>query len=73
MQFYSGPLMHFLSGVDTALFAGFDVVHHRNLWITDGTAGGTQEITATGPASEGLLEDGVVPDFTLLPGSTPFH
>ena len=71
--FYGGFSPHFAVIGSKALFAGFDAAHHRNLWITDGTAGGTQEITATGPASQGLLEDGVVPDFTLLPGSTPFH
>jgi ELWxxDGT repeat protein len=70
--FYGGFSPGFAAIGSKALFAGFDAAHHRNLWITDGTDAGTQEITAAGAASQGLLEDGVVPDFTLLPGSSPF-
>jgi ELWxxDGT repeat protein len=50
-----------------ALLAGFDASHHRNLWVTDGTAAGTVELKVAGSARQGLLEDGVVPDFTPLP------
>jgi len=70
--FYGGFSPDFAAIGSKVLFAGFDAAHHRNLWITDGTAAGTQEVTAAGAASQGLLEDGVVPDFTLLPGSSPF-
>ena len=41
-----------------ALFAGYDASGHTNLWVTDGTAAGTSELTAVG-ASSGLNPSGI--------------
>ena len=54
------------------LFAGYDVNGHVNLWVTDGTAAGTSELTATGAYSGGLSPS----DFTVfspLPVSSDFN
>jgi ELWxxDGT repeat protein len=45
-----------------ALFSGFDVAGHVNLWVTDGTAAGTSELTAAGASPSGLSPS----DITLL-------
>jgi len=37
------------------LFAGLDKNGHNNLWVTDGTAAGTSEISVTGVGSGGLF------------------
>ena len=49
-----------------ALFAGTDAGGHQNLWITDGTAGGTSELSLAEANSEGLFSNSTVPSFTLF-------
>jgi ELWxxDGT repeat protein len=49
------------------LFEGTDSLNRKNLWVTDGTAAGTSELTITGVSSSGLLSAGD-PDFTALAG-----
>ena len=41
-----------------AIFAGYDASGNTNLWVTDGTAAGTSELTAVGAAS-GLNPSGI--------------
>src|SRR5438105_289898 len=38
-----------------AIFRGTDASGHLNLWVTDGTAAGTSELTVAGASSSGLL------------------
>jgi hypothetical protein len=47
-----------------AVFAGGNV--NVNLWMTDGTATGTSELTVSGALSQGLFRGIVDPDFTAL-------
>jgi hypothetical protein len=58
-----------------AIFQGTDTSGHRNLWVTDGTATGTIELTVNGTSSSGLLADAdespAAPYFTVL-GSKAF-
>jgi ELWxxDGT repeat protein len=48
------------------LFEGYDAFGHIGLWVTDGTAAATSELTVAGANSNGLLNVGGVPDFTVL-------
>ena len=48
------------------LFAGTDAGGHQNLLITDGTAGGTSELSVAEANSEGLFSNSTVPSFTLF-------
>jgi hypothetical protein len=50
------------------LFTGFDQNGDDNLWVTDGTAAGTSEISVAGVASEGLFGPDPIPYFAALPG-----
>jgi ELWxxDGT repeat protein len=50
------------------LFAGLDKNEDNNLWVTDGTAAGTSEISAAGAGSEGLFGPPLAPPyFAALP------
>jgi ELWxxDGT repeat protein len=49
-----------------AVFSGYDASDHINLWVTDGTAAGTSEITPAGAYYYGLLDVDGGPDFTAL-------
>lgn len=52
-----------------AVFRGTDASGHLNLWVTDGTAAGTSELTVAGAYSGGLLYTTsafINPDFTVL-------
>ena len=51
-----------------ALFAGKDTNGHVNLWVTDGTSGGTSELTVAGIGSLGLEPSW----FTVLGGKVLF-
>jgi ELWxxDGT repeat protein len=55
-----------------ALFAGYDGSSHLNLWVTDGTAAGTSELTISGAYSGGLFTASANPDFTVLGGEVLF-
>ena len=55
-----------------AVFSGYDASDHINLWVTDGTAAGTSELTPAGAYYYGLLDLGVSPDFTALGGRLLF-
>jgi len=53
---YSGGLLYsgdpdFTVFGSKVLFAGFDASNHDNLWVTDGTAAGTSELTGASPAA----------------------
>jgi ELWxxDGT repeat protein len=53
------------------LFAGQDATGNSNLWVTDGTAGGTTELAVAGANPGGLFDlnhfpDGFSPGFTVL-------
>ncbi len=39
-----------------AVFSGLDASDHINLWVTDGTAAGTSELTPAGAYYYGLLD-----------------
>jgi ELWxxDGT repeat protein len=58
-----------------ALFAGVDTLNRENLWITDGTAEGTQELLIPGESSDGLLSFSWsgTPGFTVLGGEVLFE
>jgi hypothetical protein len=58
-----------------AVFSGLDASDHINLWVTDGTAAGTNELTPAGAYYYGLLDigGGVSPDFTALGGRILFE
>lgn len=53
------------------LFEGRDSSGNINLWVTDGTAGGTSELSATGAASSGLFSN-VFPSFTTFGSKAVF-
>jgi hypothetical protein len=55
-----------------ALFSGYDTHVHINLWVTDGTAAGTSELTVAGANSSGLFYGGGSPQFTVLGGKALF-
>jgi ELWxxDGT repeat protein len=52
------------------LFAGADSNGNENLWVTDGTASGTSELSVTGTGS--LFNKGYLPSFTVLGGKALF-
>jgi hypothetical protein len=53
------------------LFQGWDAGDHLNLWVTNGTAAGTKELTGANP--DGLFSlDASPPDFTVLGGKVLF-
>ena len=55
------------------LFEGWDAIDHLNLWVTDGTAAGTKELTVAGANPGGLFSlDASPPDFTVLGGKVVF-
>jgi ELWxxDGT repeat protein len=52
-----------------ALFEGYDARGVDGLWVTDGTAAGTHELTVAGSYASGLFANVSAPDFTVV-GST---
>ena len=44
-------------GGGKAVFEGYDVLGHVNLWVTDGTAAGTSEIVAVGAKGKNLCHE----------------
>jgi ELWxxDGT repeat protein len=59
-----------------ALFAGFDSNGHINLWVTDGTSGGTSELTVTNADPSGLFYNNgtaLNPDFTVVGNKVLFE
>jgi ELWxxDGT repeat protein len=58
------------------MFAGTDSAGDQGLWVTNGTAAGTHELTGIkGANAAGLLggPTGFVPDFTSLNGEVLFR
>jgi ELWxxDGT repeat protein len=59
-----------------ALFEGNDAIDHLNLWLTDGTSAGTNELMPAGADPSGLFYfDGQStqdPDFTTFGGKALF-
>jgi ELWxxDGT repeat protein len=55
------------------LFSGLDAAGDIGLWVTDGTAGGTYELTNISNANAGGLFDGYFPAFTVLNGKVLFN
>jgi ELWxxDGT repeat protein len=53
------------------LFEGEDASGHEGLWVTDGTAAGTNELTVAGAWSGGLFNSND-PDFTIFGGKVLF-
>jgi ELWxxDGT repeat protein len=51
-----------------AVFSGYDASGNLNLWVTNGTAAGTSELSAAGAYPAGLLNNtsDSNPDFTVL-------
>jgi ELWxxDGT repeat protein len=58
---------------DKVLFSGLDAAGNIGLWVTDGTAGGTYELTNISNANAGGLFDGYFPAFTVLNGKVLFN
>ena len=56
-----------------AVFSGYDASGYINLWVTDGTAAGTSELSPAGAYHYGLLETDGGPDFTDLDGRILFE
>lgn len=57
-----------------ALFVGYDSRGDANLWVTDGTSGGTSELSVAGAFSAGLFApQGFFADFTPLGGNLLFR
>ena len=57
------------------MFSGTDAARNNGLWETDGTAGGTHELTGISGANAGGLFAGPVffsPDFTAINGKVVF-
>jgi hypothetical protein len=64
--FYGGGFPQFTILGGKALFAGVDASLHVNLWTTDGTSSGTNELVAVGANPHGLLVDGPSNQLGLL-------
>jgi ELWxxDGT repeat protein len=61
--------------VTKAVFEGLDGSANESLWVTNGTAGGTRELTPAGADSQGIFFSGdpsFSPDFTVLAGNALF-
>jgi ELWxxDGT repeat protein len=57
-----------------ALFDGVDGVGYRGLWVTNGMAAGTFELTGISGANTGSIFDpGRIPDFTVFNGEVLFN
>jgi ELWxxDGT repeat protein len=77
---YSGGVFAFLDDPDLtvlngeALFDGIDQSAHHGLWVTNGTAAGTHELTGiSGANSSGVFSGFPSPDFTVLNGQVLFR
>jgi ELWxxDGT repeat protein len=57
---------------DEFLFSGLDAAGDIGLWVTNGTAAGTHELTGISGASAGGLFSGYFPDFTVFKGEVLF-
>jgi ELWxxDGT repeat protein len=55
------------------LFNGTDANGNHGLWVTDGTAGGTHELTGIKGADSGGLFTGFPPDFTVYKNEVLFE
>ena len=55
-----------------AVFEGEDASLNHNLWVTDGTAAGSSELSVAGVGSLGLFWNVASPDFTVLDGKVLF-
>lgn len=64
---FSGFTPDFTVLGSTVLFKGDDSSRFPNLWVTDGTSGGTRELRVVGATASGLFSlVGHNPDFTVL-------
>jgi ELWxxDGT repeat protein len=77
---YSGGVFASLDDPDLtvlngeALFDGIDQSAHDGLWVTNGTAAGTHELTGiSGANSSGVFSGFPSPDFTVLNGQVLFR
>src|SRR5262249_41654331 len=50
------------------IFSGLDAAGNIGLWVTNGTAAGTYELTGINNANSGGLFEGYSPDFTVFNG-----
>src|SRR5262249_25022815 len=56
------------------LFAGIDAAYHDGLWVTDGTAAGTHEITGiSGASTSGIFKTLSYPDLTVFNNDVLFE
>src|SRR5712691_4500135 len=55
-----------------ALFEGYDANGNDSLWVTDGKAAGTSELTVAGSDANGLFFNVTAPDLTVLAGKALF-
>ena len=66
---------HFAAFGGKVLFEGYDATNRLNLWITNGTAAGTSEVTAAGAYSGGLFNTTapISANFTVFGGKVVFE
>src|SRR5437763_1681524 len=58
----------------TVLFQAFDTSNHDNLWVTNGTAAGTFELTGiSGANASGIFTNSTVADFTVFGNEVLFQ
>jgi ELWxxDGT repeat protein len=55
-----------------ALFEGYDANGVDSLWVTDGTAAGTSELSVSGSYANGLFAKVSAPDITVIGGTALF-
>ena len=55
-----------------ALFEGYDANGVDSLWVTDGTAAGTSELSVSGSYANGLFANVFAPDITVIGGTALF-
>ncbi len=69
---FGNPDTEFLVLRKKALFKGEDASGRSSLWVTDGTAAGTRELSVAGAWSGGLFNSDFNPGFTALAGTVLF-
>ena len=57
---------------NVALFEGYDASGVDSLWVTDGTAAGTSELSVAGSFAGGLFANVAAPDITVIGGTALF-
>ena len=57
----------------SAFLVGQNIAGNIGLWITDGSSGGTHELTAAGAFANGLFANIAMPDFRVLGGRALFQ